>query len=209
MKSAHTRIFFDFDLTLYDTEAFMADIRHALRRLGSSDEQVNRGFTELNASGYSFEAHLRLLGYPEVVVRQTSDRLHGLLSRGEKYLLPGVRRGLSRLRRRGNECSLLTYGFPVFQEAKWQGVSVLHKHFARTHYVWRDSTKGDVLSKYYDIPLMFCDDSPEHLLDARRKIRGSICLIRFMWPQFNLQPHPEDGKTWQVVTSMDELAKAL
>jgi len=201
---AQRRFFFDFDLTLYDTEAFMADIRHALRRLGSSDERIDQGFTKLNASGYSFEAHLRLLGYPEVVVRQTSDRLHGLLSRGERYLLPGVCRGLYKLRRRGYECSLLTFGYPPFQRQKWEGVPVLHKHFIETHFVWREKTKGDVLNDYHWLPFVFCDDSPQHLLDARRKIQGSVCLIRFMWPRFNQQPHPEDGKTWQVISSFDE-----
>ncbi len=206
---AQCRIYFDLDLTLYDTIAFMADISRRLRKLGSPQEKIDEGFALLEDTGYSFEEHMRFLGLPEPVIMQESAQLQRLLARGSRYLLPGISPGLTRLRKRGYEFALLTFGYPPFQQAKWDGLPGLSRRFVQTDYVWQSKSKGDVLSEYRELPFVFCDDSPRHLLDARRKIRGSVCLIRFMWPQFDLPPHPEDGRMWQVVTSFDEFASAF
>lgn len=208
MRQTTRHIFADFDFTLYDTAALMADLRRDIAKLGFSVQAIDAAFDGLNASGYSLEGHLRLLGYPEDRIQERANELRFHLSYGTKYLLPGIHDLLCDLRFRA-DLHLLTFGYPPYQQSKFSGLQGLCGVFIDAHFVWKDRTKGDVISGFgSEVETWFLDDSLQHLEDVCRKAPWTK-VVRVAWPQFNPRPFPGDHIRWEVASSAEDIAKLL
>jgi len=198
------RWYFDFDHTLYDTDALTAVVWNDLVELGSVRADIDAAHTELKEIGYTFEGHLKLLGYSGEIVTQQAKRFRGYLVRGNDFLFPNVANTLRHLAET-DQCNLLTFGNPDFQSAKFAGATDLHSSIHHMHYVWHHRSKGDVLrDEGGDGHVYFIDDTPRQLLDVQKKAPWVTC-IRICWPSVRSEPHPEDDKSWRVIQSLEEL----
>jgi hypothetical protein len=198
-------VFLDLDFTLYDTSRLMADLSRDLQAMGYSADVVEMGFRWLNDEGYSLEGHLRFLGHPEDRIQEAANGLRYHLTYGQKNLLPGVFDGLGRLSFDA-DLALLTYGYPPYQQDKFAGLGETTLFFQGAHYVWKDESKGGVLSQAgRGSRVWFLDDSPSHLEDAFQKAPW-VKVVRIAWPRFNPKPDPGDHVWWKVVSSFDEFA---
>lgn len=208
MSQKKRRIFFDLDFTLYDTHAFMSDLRANMLRQGFPDEAIQAGFDKFNDIGYSFELHLEMMGCRPDLIPVCANELLYHLSHGMKYLLPGVFDGLVGLADH-SELHLLTFGFPEFQRAKFSGLQEVAGLFTECHYVWKGESKGDVIARFDDdVENWFVDDSPGHLHDGCAKA-PKIKAARMCWPQFQLKYDARDHLWWDVVRSLDEFVELI
>lgn len=168
---ADMTIFWDLDNTLLDSSRFFAALRTVIMNRGHTEADVNWTLDSLNATGYSFERHLGALG--ETGERQSEGvaALSKVLADGRPFLFPEVEHVLARLERRGVRQRLLTYGYEPYQEAKWAGLSCLHRYFEVEHFVYQNNDKGDVLAKTTRRGefVVFVDDSLKWIDIAARK----------------------------------------
>ena len=197
------RWFFDFDRTLYDMNAFYVPIWNDLRAEGIPTEKIEATKSAISKTGYTFERHLMELGFSADVVAHKAEAYRQLFSRGNEFILPGVIETLRHIAKM-DASHLVTFGNPEFQRQKYAGTTDLHPFMRETHFVWQGKTKGDILLEAGPGEIVFVDDTPEQLLDASQKAPW-VSLIRIMWPRFQGASHPEDGKRWRVIRSMEEL----
>lgn len=197
------RIFFDFDHTLYHTDALMARISAEIETLGFDRETIKRAQAAATKDGYSFARHLAYLGLPKTRIRGYCRAYRHVLEHGDAFLLPQVPEGLRELQNKA-ELHLLTYGRPSHQRHKVRGIKDLKGLFTAKHYVWRNKTKGDIIRQYGSQCLtFFLDDVSTHLEDACKKAPWTSC-IRMQWPEFVHNPPEFNEPAWPVVHSFTE-----
>ncbi len=205
----NTRVYLDLDHTLYDTEHIKRRIFSDMVAMGSSSDEVARHSKELVNVGYSFERHLERLGHAPEVVAEKSNVYRAILAEGDAFLYPGVLDGMRRLSKIA-DCEILTFGVPAFQEEKLRGISSLQPHFKRAHYVYQDTTKGDVIrnaGEHHNT--WFVDDSPSHLMDVLEKAPWTR-VVRMMWPgSSTAAPHEDDETRWPVVHDFDSFVRRV
>ncbi len=201
IESKRSRWYFDFDRTLYDTDSFYRLVNNDLISHGHTEKEIHDVKSALDS--YSFSGLLAGLGYTEDQVAEMIGDFHQHFYQGNILLLPNVTQTLSQIAH-AHECHLLTFGDEAFQRAKYDGTSDLHPIMHGTHFITHGHTKGEALRDAGEGTVTFVDDSPEQLLDVHEKAPW-VTLIRIMWPKFELTAHPEDGKLWNVVTSIEEL----
>lgn len=202
------RCYFDLDRTLYDTDAMFGPIRDDLIAQGYTKTQIKEASNVLSQTGYSFEAHLRALGITDPVLASKMREYAQRLQQGDSFLITGVLEMLYNIHDRA-EPYLLTFGFPPFQQEKVRGIPSLLPFLRDSHFVWQDQSKGDVLRDAGDeARVIFVDDTPSHLQDARAKAPWVTC-VRMMHPHFHLKSHPEDGKEWEVCENFSSLERIV
>ena len=201
-------VFFDVDFTLLDTDAYFEGVQADLYRLDATPQRVEETLEELNASGYSFEAHLRLLGFPDALVHSKTAEYEARMHDLDAFLLPGVVETVAAVAMRV-PCHLLTFGFPPYQGRKVRGLRSLVSHVQESHFVWKDQSKGDFLqARGEQGGDIFVDDSPAHLLDVSQKAPWVRC-VRAAWPKFLPKDHPGDGVLWASIVNADELTRTI
>lgn len=203
------RGYFDLDLTLYDTERMIEMIRNDMIELGSSKSEIDQINAELSAIGYTFEEHLSRLSYPPEIVRARADTYRRIQANGDRFLYPDVIHWVEKLKQLC-ECHLLTYGFPSYQQHKFEGIKALQPHFTRMHYVWRGQTKGDIVhgAQEEGVEDWVLDDSIVQLLDMQLKAPHAR-LVRMRRPHVITQDHPSDGVDWRVVSDLASFAHLM
>jgi hypothetical protein len=195
------RWFFDLDRTLYNTEALYDLVRKDLSAHGHTNEEVNDAKKALD--DYTFEGLLARLGYSPNRIAEMTAHFQRHFSEGNNLLMGNVTKTLRRISET-DECHLLTFGDGRFQKNKYAGLTDLHPFFHETRFISLGQTKGDILRDAGEGIVYFVDDAPYQLIDVHEKAPW-VTLIRMMWPTFELEPHPEDGRLWRVITSIEEL----
>lgn len=203
------RIYFDLDRTLYDTNRMVEVIRADMIRMGNAPAEVDRCKTMLNRTGYTFEDHLRCLGYVGKTIVAKADEFRLIQADGNRFLYPEVVGALPRLKELG-EFHLLTSSVPAYQRHKFESILALSPYFTKTHYVWGDQTKGDVVreARREGVDDWVIDDSVPQLEDIRVKA-PSAHLVRMCRPDTACTPHPGDGLNWSIVHDLNEFVQLL
>lgn len=203
-----SRIFLDLDRTLYDTDRMWGPIERDLLEHGYSLEQIAASEPSLD-EGYTFEKHLRNLGFAENFIPEKIEKYNAFLRDGDAYLFTGVAEALRELAKSA-ELSIVTYGIPGIQSPKLEGIRSFKPLFSSIHIVQPPlGSKGEVIRSYGEHPeTFFVDDSPRHLMDVLEKAPWTK-VARMMWPEANRESHEGDDAKWPVVRSMEELKKLL
>ncbi len=203
-----TRIFFDLDRTLYDTDAMVQPIYKDMQSMGHTIENIAKTKHRLIETGYSFERHLEDLGVSPKVVQEKSDAYRAMQQAGDRFLYPGVIEGVRRLAA-AHECLILTFGHPPFQQHKLECINTLKLYIQKIHYVdMNPPTKGEVIQSYGESPSWFIDDSPVQLFDVQAKAPWAH-RVRIRWPNTESPDHPGDHVDWYVVRNMEELIELI
>ncbi|MBU0661068.1 HAD hydrolase-like protein [Patescibacteria group bacterium] len=121
---------FDFDDTLFDTQAFKRDRILALREVGVSqvdyDESYARAYTEGKRTCYSHERHVDVLvdiGYDRKTIEKA---LESTMIQIKKYLFPDAVHMLTECKCTGRKMVLLSLGGVDFQKIKVLGSGIEH-----------------------------------------------------------------------------------
>lgn len=200
------QLFLDMDDTFYNWRAMLEPIRENLRQRGYSDERFDRALECANADGFSFVRLLVNLGNDYCLASDRAQEFERHLHEsGRHCLFPRVENALWKVSRQV-DISLLTFGYPPYQKAKWAGLKCLHPYFSNTHFVYRDRSKGEVIASATDenTPVFFCDDSPAQLLDVLAHAPWCKCA-RMRHRSIASDDHEGDGVLWSVVRDMPEM----
>lgn len=186
--------FVDIDKTIFDANAFKADMLAIAQRhnVSSSDfkETYIKAFVRDDTKGfdytfdYTFEKHIALL-------EQRGYKLGGVLEQwntlfDHDYLLPGVHELLEYVYKNSEQCILLTAGNQEFQMKK---IESMHVSNYFTDIVVRYGNKEEYLESLHD--------SFEHSLFINDSLREST-LIHKMFPhmqvivRFNASKYSEE-----------------
>lgn len=201
-------VFFDLDFTLYDTDVLIAGIAGKLLAMGHAKEEIDQQVLAMNEFGFSFTRLLGAMGHSQALSEALTPEFEQLLASGNKLLLDGAVEAVGRVSEIA-DCVLLTYGYPPYQIEKYRHLTQLHDLMTECHFVWRGTSKGNVVRGYGpNRAKAFYDDGPPHLADVKNHDPATLC-VRAMWPQFCMKPHPEDGNLWQTATSASLFADMI
>lgn len=183
-------IVWDFDGVLFDVKRYRLDNRSALIKLGVPEKTLVRIVDKMREGGKHFSARefirrLRKTKYrlPDKLIRRIFFQDH--LPTG-KYYPASVDRLLHRLRKMGFIEIILSLGSTSHQYKKiftGCGASFL-KHFERMYVTTRPKflTLLKIQKKYPGLPLIFIDDTRQHLLLAKKHVPG---INTIFYPNFS------------------------
>ena len=197
--------FFDFDHTLYDTEAMFSANADSLSNYGYPRELIYEAREALKETGYTLEKMFAYLDCPLDLHPDMETSIWENMDHGDKFLFPDVLEFLSACRLK-DEVHLVTFGDSTYQARKVAGVSKLRNIMDGIHIVFDEESKGDVIRRLAgDEPSIFVDDAPRHLEDVLEK--APACRVARMMRYPDLLAHPGDGVRWPLVQTLDELRK--
>lgn len=123
-----TKLFIDFDDTLFDTKSFKKDLFMFLEGLGFSEEEVKTTYDKVRDQNIGYKgvkAHLQELEkIRDIDHADTTFKLLNFMRDLRKYLFPEAVTFLESIDRDKYEVKLLTVGDRHFQEMKAQGSGI-------------------------------------------------------------------------------------
>jgi len=176
-------IVWDFDGVLFDVEKYRMHLRLAWVKRGISEKMINEVLDDIRSRNrfFSIAEFVRTFRKKGITLSEKFIRrvFHQHLVENE-YYSSQTDRLLHRLRKAGFLQIILSMGHSSFQRKKMFvgcGLS-FRKHFAKIFVTTRP--KFFILSKIYqrfsDLPVLFIDDTKEHLELARKNVPGIITI---------------------------------
>lgn len=199
---------YDFDSTLFSTEALWQAWRGMLVAAGYDAETIDETGARITPDGYSPRKHADALGLDQVIAAELLSRFEAVMRDEAPSLVFGdVAPFVGQ--RTGHTQSILTMGDEVHQREKLTNsridlllprITIAKPHDTKTEYLKAMLAAGE--------EVVFIDDNPIHLVRVR-EAGIPVSLVRMRRPSEGSLvegDHPLDHDAWRVVTSLDELA---
>ncbi|MBT3817143.1 MAG: HAD family hydrolase [Candidatus Magasanikbacteria bacterium] len=163
---------FDFDDTLFNTQAFKHARLQVLKKIGVSEELYKETYVKArnDADGdfvYSDKRHAQMCALHGIDEEKAYEALHSVTKRVKDFLFEDAIDVLGQVKKLGKPMILLSLGDPDYQEVKVKG-SGIHDYFDRVFMVKR--SKENVIKELLDShkkqePVWFINDKIEETQD--------------------------------------------
>ncbi len=184
-----TKLFIDFDGTLFDTSGFKKEIFNIFKKAGYSETDVQKAYTASFLDYcYSIEEHFcRLQKIKKINPKLTQARIDEALKDTQKYLYDDSINFLENIDRKKYSVILITFGEVDFQKKKFEG-SRLKKYFDDIRYTLIQ--KWDYLEKEKLVELndffIIIDDRGDTMEKISKKFKKSLAI------EINREKNPTD-----------------
>lgn len=172
-----TKIFIDFDGTLFDTQILKKKLYNLCVGLGFSSDVITQSYRLECADGLFSPDGLvrRLAKIKKIDFQIAADNTKVLISESKKYLFDDSTDFLACLDRNKSEINLMTLGDLSFQRKKVEN-SGLSEYFDNIYYV--DKDKWKIMDQYVekDELFIFIDDREDTIYNVAQKYPSSVCL---------------------------------
>jgi len=201
----------DLDHTFYDTERMMTYPYRCFLDDGYEVARILQTKNTASRFGYTFEAHMRMMDYPEEKLRERLPVFERWIEDGERFLYPDVLEGLAQLKEQSHtgQVRILTFGDQRFQHAKIAALPSLLRYLTHVDCVSPPQTKGQRVLEFWQSGrrVVCLDNSVRQLRDVKQHV-PEVELVRIIRPGTGELPHPEDGIGWRVVSGFNEFVAA-
>lgn len=205
-----TKIFFDFDGTIFDTKKLKVDLFEVFRRAGFSDEDINNTYKAAGLDyNYSPAKQLSLLGkvrsFDETA---TQKRLQKLYENAPACVFTDVPRFFKNVDRKKYELILFTLGDKEFQAAKVEHSKIV-PYFDSVHYTSQQKWEaiGELIKP--GEKFIFVDDRGDAVFEMSKRFKGAFALEinRFATPSDPMEPLKDFHNI--TIKDFDQLAQYL
>jgi len=199
---------YDFDSTLYATQAVWEAWSEMLVGAGFDAASVFLAYQEVLPRGYSPRKHADALGMTNETADDLIGRFRAILTDRSPSLLFDDVAPFVESRKDAHRQSILTQGDEEHQWEKMRasGIDLL---VPRVVITVPNGSKAERLAEMLaedPTPITFVDDNPHHLT-AVHASGLPVTIVRMMRPGETLAivPHELDGVAWKVIASLREL----
>lgn len=173
------KIFLDFDDTLFNTRAFIEDMKGVFEECGIPKNLFNRSYQEVKIGfgeterTYDFDVHLRKLkesvSFDEIYLR---EKIQAFVADSARYLFPDVVKFISFLKDRGCSLFILSFGTSEFQREKivGSGLGAFVEKIIITSDEKEKALQKEVFSD--DKEVWFFDDRMKYVESVKRVFPG-------------------------------------
>lgn len=172
-----TKIFIDFDGTLFETILLKEKIFKICQEFGFSHEQIVESYRLETADGLFSPGGLveRLRRYKEFDYKSALEKINAEISKSAVYLFDDSLVFLKKLNRAAFEVNLMTLGDDNFQRSKVEN-SGIASLFDNVYFVSKN--KWEIMDQYVseDEKFVFIDDRADTINNISSKFSQSVCL---------------------------------
>ncbi len=199
---------YDFDSTLYATQAVWEMWSEMLVGAGLDAASVFASYQEVLPRGYSPRKHIDALGLDDALRDCLIVRFGAMLTDRSPSLLFDDVAPFVESRRDAHRQTILTQGDRDHQWEKMRasGIDLLVPRVVVTEPSGSKAERLAAMLAEDPTPITFVDDNPHHLV-AVHQSGLPVTIVRMMRPGETLAiaPHELDGVAWKVVASLREL----
>ncbi|MDO8444139.1 MAG: HAD family hydrolase [bacterium] len=203
-----TKMFLDFDGTLFDTNTLKKKLYNLCVGLGFSSDVITQSYRLECADGLFSPDGLvrRLAKIKKIDFQIAADGIKMLTSESAKYLFDDTIDFLTRLDRNKFEINLMTLGDLSFQRRKVEN-SGLSVYFDNIYYVGKN--KWEIMDQYVekDELFIFIDDREDTIYNVAQKYPSSVCLC--IKRKDEDRDDPNHRKAGGNITKIKSLSEAL
>ena len=200
------KFIYDFDHTLFDTNAMRSDMGRLFEKQGLKQED----FFMLFIPYFVSNQHFAIDTFAELIQQSIKDktktyikkRLTSFLSDLRKYLYKDTLETIMNTKKAGDNI-LLTLGDKDFQSRKVQG-STIKKYFSDTIYTEEDKSSIKLPVKKSDKDVYFINDKLSELVKLQKKYpnAGMIWINRY-------NEDTKASKSIHTITSLSQMTKII
>lgn len=173
-----TKLFIDFDDTLFDRGRFVPDMFSIIRKYGFDDEEIEGSYKIVYSDGYEgIWSHLAYLheNVRSFDLNAATKDIEKFLDAAKSYLFPGAVPFLEKVNRNIYDLRLLTVGGLEFQKLK-VSKSGIEKYFDQCHYsiVNKAAALENLVGK--DEIFVLLDDKEREIVAVRAAYPKSLAI---------------------------------